>query len=817
MSSDLSAICASLAKTNQNPKFYDDLILQFISSVQTDPQTLGHFENDPSFSQFISGIFTCILRLPIPKTLTGQGMMKIQQILDFLIKISLSNPHLLKIIAEIAPLEDLVTKLFRETAFDRKQKVNANPKLLIFVKFIAILASEPKIKMGSSETFSLLFTVCEAFFNTDDVSEWALSIIAGFIKNCASGAAFVKSQPKFGKLKTIFASLLSSKNVSVVLTALANLVLLFPSQIAPQVSIQTAINALGNSDKFPLTTKISTWIIYELHDTYSLSTNELWSLLSSAIAGGPQSYYLYLLMSELPETFPHIIDVIASMNCLFLIINSLLETQYSFNAVTGCTFLNNVFRNGEAIVFSNEVKEPFLNALKVLVAPSKYIETDKKEAAAILLRFLVRSRDSTVYVIPLLKEYQDKLFFEFQRQVQNNNAFLSVQMFLFMFDVSHFIGEWHQILARVVLDSQFPALIVHVMNESMNRQALEDALIAMQIVTGGLKDDTTPQRNVLFDTIVEGHLFSNKHSHDVSDKANTQLETVIEGLLTQINELEVEKDCCARELEALKQDAIKCSIDLEAEINTHQNADQKRNKLIQTQSELIQTIQETQNNIENRKAANELLQKKIYQLQRASTTRSVQEAGIRTKSNDINKMNRQITELTSQNAKLEELFNLTKQNIEKQKKDRAKYVQWLKKGKEKTEKHNKILDDSLEQRTTEYERNTQLKNDLSIAEQQIQQITDLVKEDQSQKKAEEEEIQRLKNEIEEIKRSKETNQYKATLKLQALDQLKEHMIELETKNNEMKMLIKLLHKSTYPNMKIPENVSALFNLQPSDF
>ena len=566
---------------------------------------------------------------------------------------------------------------------------------------------------------------------------------------------------------------------------IGNLVLLFPSQIAPQVSIQTAINALGNSDKFPLTTKISTWIIYELHDTYSLSTNELWSLLSSAIAGGPQSYYLYLLMSELPETFPHIIDVIASMNCLFLIINSLLETQYSFNAVTGCTFLNNVFRNGEAIVFSNEVKEPFLNALKVLVAPSKYIETDKKEAAAILLRFLVRSRDSTVYVIPLLKEYQDKLFFEFQRQVQNNNAFLSVQMFLFMFDVSHFIGEWHQILARVVLDSQFPALIVHVMNESMNRQALEDALIAMQIVTGGLKDDTTPQRNVLFDTIVEGHLFSNKHSHDVSDKANTQLETVIEGLLTQINELEVEKDCCARELEALKQDAIKCSIDLEAEINTHQNADQKRNKLIQTQSELIQTIQETQNNIENRKAANELLQKKIYQLQRAS--------------------------------KLEELFNLTKQNIEKQKKDRAKYVQWLKKGKEKTEKHNKILDDSLEQRTTEYERNTQLKNDLSIAEQQIQQITDLVKEDQSQKKAEEEEIQRLKNEIEEIKRSKETNQYKANLKLQALDQLKEHMMELETKNNEMKMLIKLLHKSTYPNMKIPENVSALFNLQPSDF
>ena len=815
--SDLSAICASLAKTNQNPKFYDDLVLQFIGSVQTDPHTLGHFENDPCFSQFISGIFTCILRTPIPRSLSSQGMMKIHQIIDFLIKISLLNPHLLKIIAEVAPLEDLVTKFFKETAFDKKQKVIPKPQLLIFVKFIAILASEPKIKMGSSETFSLLFTVCEAFFNTDEVAEWALTIIAGFIKNCASGAAFVKAQPKFGKLKTIFASLLSSKNVSVVLTALANLVLLFPSQIAPQVSIQTAINALGNSDKFPLTTKVSSWIIHELHDTYSLSTNDLWSLLNTAIAGGPQSYHLYLLLSELPETFPHIIDVIASMNCLFLLINSLLESQYSFNAVAGCTFLNNVFRNGEAIVFSNEVKEPFLNALKVLVAPSKYIETDKKEAAAILLRFLVRSRDSTVHVIPLLKEYQEKLFLDFQRQVQNNNAFLSVQMFLFMFDVSHFIGDWHQSLARVVLDSQFPALIVHVMNESMNRQALEDALIAMQIVTGGLKDDTTPQRNVLFDTIVEGHLFSNKHSHDVSDKANSQLEMIIEGLLTQINELEVEKDCCARELEALKQDAIKCSIDLEAEMNIHQSADIKRNKLMQTQSELTQLIQETQKNIESRKEANELLQKKILQLQRQSTTRSVQEAGIRTKSNDINKMNKQIADITAQNAKLEENFNLTKDGIEKQKKDRAKYVQWLKKGKEKTEKHNKLLEDALEQRTTEYERNTQLKNDLSIAEQQIQQITDLVKEDQSQKKAEEEEIQRLKNEIEEIKRSKETNQYKANLKLQALDQLKEHMMELETKNNEMKMLIKLLHKSTYPNMKIPENVSALFNLQPSDF
>ena len=96
-------------------------------------------------------------------------------------------------------------------------------------------------------------------------------------------------------------------------------------------------------------------------------------------------------------------------------------------------------------------------------------------------------------------------------------------------------------------------------------------------------------------------------------------------------------------------------------------------------------------------------------------------------------------------------------------------------------------------------------------------INDSLKEDQMSKKANKSEVANLTKEIEEIKRNSELEQYKATLKLQALDQLKEHMLELESKNNEMKLIIKLLHRSTYPNMKIPENVSALFNLQSYDY
>ena len=817
MSTDLCAICNALSKCAECPKEFDEVILQFINSIQIDAVTLSHLENDPYLSRLINYIFSSITRYQLSQNCTGQTYAKTQQMVDFLLKISVLNPSLLNIIALHAPFEELIFKFFKESAFDKKKKLLPKPQLEIFIKFIALLSSESGISLGSTEAFSLLFAVCETYFNEDGIAEYALSTIAGFLRNCSSGISFVRSQTKFGKLKTIFASLLSSKNAAVVLAALADLVFLFPSQIAPNISVQTAINALGISETFYLAPKISSWIIEELSEAYTLTSNDVWSILSTAITGGPKAYYLYQLLTNNPENYQTIIDVISSMNCLFLIINSILDAQEAFISIAGCTFLNSVFHNGSDIVFSSEVTEPFTHALKIAVAPSKFIETDKKEAAVVILRFLVRSRESTCYVVKLLKEYQQKLFLDFQRQVESNNSYLAVQYFLFLFEVSHFIEEWHHMLARIVLDSQLPVLVIHVINESTNKYAIEDGLTAMQIITGGMKDDTAPERNVLFNTIIEGHMISNKISHDGDGKDNARIEQITKELMTQVSELEVEKDCCMRELESLKSDAVKCSMTIEAELNTHQDVEEEKEKLQAQDAQIKKELADKKKALEERLGSNKVLQQEVAKLQKLSTTKSVREAGIRAKSNDIDQITKTIEDTEARNAKIEEEIKNLIASIEKQKSNRVKYIKWLKSGKTKIEENNTKLNEVIEQLSIEHERNAQMKNDLSLAEEQIKQLSDMIKEDQSQKKLEEQEIQNLKNEIEQVLRDREANQYKATLKLKALDQLKEHMLELESQNNEAKLLIKLLHKSTYPNMKIPENVSSLFNLQASGF
>ncbi|EAY10268.1 hypothetical protein TVAG_046900 [Trichomonas vaginalis G3] len=809
---DLASFCDAISKKIDNPKDVDALILEYIETFQIEANTLSSFENNQNFSTFLLHIFALLTRNQLPRTTSGQIVLKCIKVLEFLNEISIQNPILLKTIAAHAPFDDLVQKFFKDSVFDAKGKAIYKPQLIVIVKFFALIASESPVIIETPETFSMLYQIVQTYFNQTD-SEWALALIAGLIHNCPTGPAFLRTQPKFNKLKNTFAEMLSNRNVAIVLSALTNLVFLFPAQISPDISIKTSINSLKLNNTFPLAIKLSCWIIKELADNSKLSSDDVWALLSTTFTAGPSAFYIFRLLVDIPNAVDTLVDVISSMNCLFAIINTLLDSQYNFISVVGVTFLFAIFSKFDNVVFSNEVKDSFLKALKIVISSDKFVDSDKKEAAIMIMRFLIRSRESTVHVVNILSDNQQKLFVEFQRQVTNNNAYVSVQFFLLLYEVSHFLAAWRSTLIRIAIDSQFPALLTHVLSASRNRSSVEDCILCLQIVCGGMTEDRKYKKNPLVSILTDGHMIANQKLHEDDKSDDLHIDEITQTLQSQINELEVERDCCIRELEALKVDAAQCSLTIETELDQHKDVIEKRQKLKDQESRLKNELEEAQTNLEQRLISNKALQQQLQNLQKTTSERSQKEAGIRTKSNDINNMNIQIVTISEENRKVRDAISHSIDLIEKQKTNRTKYINWLKTGKQRCDKRIKIVTDLEEQINIETKRKEQLENEISISEQQLKQWSDFLKDEEDAKKAEEDQIQELKNELEKIRRDIETNEYKASLRVRTLDQLKEHMIELETQYNEMKLLVKLLHKSTYPNMRIPENVSSLFQLQ----
>lgn len=812
MATDLASFCRTIAKQIDSIKDVDAIILDYVDTFQIEPSNLSLFENNENFSTFLMHLFSFLTRYQFPKNASGQIVTKAIKVCDFLYELSIQNPILLKSIAKHAPLDLLVEKFFTESLFDSKGKAIYKPQLISIVKFLAVLVSDDPVVIENPETFSKLYQIAVTYFNNPD-AEWALALIAGLLHNCPTGPAFMRTQPKYNKLKTTFANMLSNRNVAIVLSALCNLVYLFPAQISPEISIKTALNSLNLNKQFPLAIKLSCWIIKELADNAKISSDDVWTLLNTSFNAGPSAFYLYKLLTDLPKISDTLIEVISSMNCLFAIIDILLETQYNFLAVAGVTFLFSLFSKFDNVVFSSEVKDPFMKALKIVISSDKFVAIDKKESALMIMRFLIRSRDSTVHVVNILSDNQQKLFMEFQRQVSNNNPYVSVQFFLFLNEVSHFLASWKNSLIRICLDSQFPALLTHVLHASRNRSSIEDCILCLQIMCGGMLDDKKYGKNALFDILTDGHMIANKKLHNDDNTGNVHIEEVTNSLQQQLNALEVERDCCMRELEELKVDAAQCSINLETEIESHKDVVNKRQRLKDTEDRLRMELNEAQRLYEDRVTSNKILQQTLTNLQRTSSERSQKEAGIRTKSMDINNMNVQIVTIQEENRKITDAIQQALSQIEKQKTSRDKYIQWLKTGKQRCDKRIKICQDLEAELNIETKRKEQIENEISISEQQLKQWTDIVKDEAEARKAEEDQIQELKNELEKIRRDIETNEYKASLRVKALDQLKEHMMELETQYNEMKLLVKLLHKSTYPNMKIPENVSSIFQLQ----
>jgi hypothetical protein len=120
-----------------------------------------------------------------------------------------------------------------------------------------------------------------------------------------------------------------------------------------------------------------------------------------------------------------IINVMQSVNCLFALNDSLINSDDGFVANAGCSFVFPVFHDGNEFVLSEDVVEHC-------------------EFAALLTLSIIRSRESVTFVMKSLQEHEQPRCLDFWRRIALTNAHLSVVNFLSLDKVSHFLSHWRQ-------------------------------------------------------------------------------------------------------------------------------------------------------------------------------------------------------------------------------------------------------------------------------------------------------------------------------------------------------------------------------------
>ena len=809
MSTDLRYICQSLLANRSNVVQYDCIIDQFISSVQLDAVLLASFAQDPSFPTFVQCLLFLVNRAQIPAPSEGKIPKRIETVIQFLTQIAYQNPEIAHIIAANIAADSFFTTLFKRPTVDM-ENFSANPsRYLPFFKLITVLACESDLFLSCTEAMSYYFTICMGLFEVPEVSKWAVASLVALVKNSPTACSYVRASPSFAKLKTTLAGQLSSDDPCVVIGSLCALVLLFPAAITPETSVRAAMDALEPLESFAPSIYMISWILLELNESCPLADEDIARLIQCAMKGGVRAYVLYNLMIDMSSQHLMMLDAMQGMNCLFTLIDSLLDSEEGFVAVAGCAFLFTIFHDETEFVLSDDMVDPFVKALHLVLAMRKHTQTDRREAGVLLLRFMIRSKESISYVIRIIQDHEQPLFLDFQRQIELNNAYLALEYFLFMYESSRFLSHWKQKLMALVLESQFPALATFVLTESRNRYAIADALRASQILADGFQNIVTGPVSPMFESLVSGYLLLNKRRHDSQRKTKSESVKGQEELMSKISAVEVERDCCEKELASLKSWLDENSSSVVSEQEQNKSICGENRSLRRQLHQTSRKIRQMTNRIKELEDGNLSMVQQIDNLQRRSSgSSSAREPGIRTTTTSISQVEEKLKKAKEDQALLLEETKQLRITNEKDRKKIERLKQKLAALKRKSasmKKKNvqitKILEENQTTREILLDKRTGLQQDLSLITQENEQLAET-----------EEENTRLRDslqiELERVIHERDASAKKGESRSKTVSDLQERVTKLEDRHNDLHLLIKLIHKTTTPNQRLSSAIQA---------
>lgn len=550
--SALLPFCEAFEQSKESNLSKMGLVFQYLSSVESDVDELSSLANDCQLKRFLYHIYDLIVSGEFPAPSHGIIDPVYVQILQHLTILSQANPELCDKIAEIAPFNALPRVLFANHIKNDKIEDPQPSHLLSSVRFIAAISFSHKINVTSTTSLHTLFVALFSMLNNSQLAAFACTAISGLAHNCPSANAFIKSLPSFMTLRQELACLLSSSDHSVVLAALSCLTCLFPCREDTETLMRAAIHGIVSPPPYPLSTVLATWSVRDLANKASISTDATKKIFTALLNScGTRALSITTLINELYSMGFDIPKFLVTEKLLVPVLNYFVHSAHDFVTAAGCNFLREIFSMNDNLSFG-PVDEIFAFALSVVVASNITGALLRLESLLILLRMMMRQDNVTDYVTKLLLANEDPIFIAFQRQIERNHSFASANFFIFLTSCFKVAPNWNKKVARIVAETQFTALLVHVLTHSETRTTVADAVFAINLIIQGVP--STLRQNALVDTITSGFLYMNKSIQDEICAAKETLESSILTMKKKSADLDEQREKCKNEVNEAKKE-----------------------------------------------------------------------------------------------------------------------------------------------------------------------------------------------------------------------------------------------------------------------
>lgn len=493
--SSLSSICETLETKAENNASFDKILLDYLVLISSEKIDICKYARDPYLRRFTQLAFQPFMRLNTHSK--PQFRANVLEIIKFFESLFMIHPAFLDCAASVLPIDTVLQIVL---------PIGDNDLTRGVVGFIAHICTAPSILASSATSAKIISDCILSMINVPVLSGYSIVMLAGLIRFSPIFETTIKSSSELRKYKNILSNALSCDDHVSVVASISALLTLFPRSVDLDTAKVAALHAINVSNSNVLLLKSALWIYVEVTRENGITSNDILSLMKLASSNvGWKAFCLFeTLNCILANGGINVLDMEKDIR-LQKIIRFILSQRYGFVAYSAIRFVQQLVEHDEKLFDQlKDCEKLTIRALEIASAPSLSVDIDLIECSVVLLRFISKSKECFETVKSVLLANEENVFVAFQRSIESNRSYASLQFFLFLADISRSLIEWNKRLRLIVIDSQFGALLAHVLEKSTDRQTICDGIRAVAIISNFSEESNITDGELLFDCIVSG-------------------------------------------------------------------------------------------------------------------------------------------------------------------------------------------------------------------------------------------------------------------------------------------------------------------------
>ena len=620
----LGTICESLEAKKDDSMDFDKTLSDFIATFSTGSFEFSSISNDPALERFINYIVEPFSRI---NTGSEDSLSYTQVLSKFVISLITSSPTISTLVSKCFPLEKVLSTACNEIP---------TQYAITLLELCAFATSGSYLTIIPNETISTLFHNYIQLLQSTTLCSLTMCSLANLLRTHPIFLSFARASAELKTFRDITTKSLSCDDHLCVIASLSALLAIFPRSIDPNTIRCAALHAISVAGDNLLLLKTAISLLTDISVVPTISEDDFNSVVQCAVATtGMKAYLLFDGANRVLMNREQIFPLTGKQLNIDLILNLLVSTPNGYVAHAVLSFIEQLyFQRDDLFDKLKDAQTHAQKAVRLLSAPPNTIDIELLEGAATLLKYFANSKKCMEQIKDVLEQGEETLFVAFQRHIESSEPYVSLLLFLFLSVTAKSIESWKKRIRLAIIDSQFSALLAHVVETSTDRRCLVDAISALSQISQFEFGEQICDHSVIFDSIISGFMTVNLRSKEEKKKQEEAVESRVVAAHQSAEGMKAQIECDELEIQSLyaKQE------ELEKENEELRNSCEQMNSDNESLKTTVDELKETKN------SQNEQIESLKDQLAKLNKENEANKLTISQQEAKINELTRQVDE-----------------------------------------------------------------------------------------------------------------------------------------------------------------------------